>query len=104
MTGSSTPLKWSDGYANARHAPPPAGCPRRQPHTPANAKAPKAPDKGSPTERLSEVFTETTYQPKAQYWAALKFRDAHPANTAEPPREDLRGCAGCNAGRIRWFI
>ena len=73
---------------------------RTPPANAANAKAPKAPDKGSPTERLREVFTETTYQPKAQYWAGTEIPvTAHPANTAEPPREDLRGLRRVQRGQ-----
>ena len=90
--------RWLRQRLGPRPRPPGARDGNRTP--PANAKAPKAPDKGSPTERLSEVFTETTYQPKAQYWAGTEIPvAAHPANTAEPPREDLRGLRRVQRGQ-----
>ena len=90
--------RWLRQRLGPRPRPPGARDGNRTP--PANAKAPKAPDKDSPTERLSEVFTETTYQPKAQYWAGTEIPvAAHPANTAEPPHEDLRGLRRVQRGQ-----
>ena len=83
---------------------PPGGIDGNRSTSRPDAKAPKAPAKGSPAQRLREVFTETTYQPNAQYWAGTEIPVAtHPDNAAEPPRDDLRGLRRVQRGPDQVF-